>query len=135
MVITSINPPRQSTLRRQNMKARILTCISAMTLFAALVLSGQLAAQEQKKGPLPRYAITDVGTLGGTFSEAVGISNRGSVSGDSTLPGDSVIHGFFWEKGVITDLGTLGGPNSYAPEEWSPNNRGEVAGFSDGSTL
>jgi probable HAF family extracellular repeat protein len=35
----------------------------------------------------------------------------------------------------MTDLGTLGGPNSVAPEVGPPNNRGEVAGFSDTLTL
>jgi hypothetical protein len=53
-----------------------------------------MAAQGQKKEP-PRYTITDLGTLGGTFSEAVGVSNRGSASGYSTLP---VIHGFFFGR-------------------------------------
>jgi hypothetical protein len=33
----------------------------------------------------------------------------------------------------MTDLGTLGGPNSRAPEASSPNDRSEVAGFSDTS--
>jgi probable HAF family extracellular repeat protein len=94
-----------------------------MTLFAALAIPVKILAQQ--------YTITDLGTLGGTFSGAVGINNRGLVSGDSTLPGDMVIHGFFWEKGVMADLGTLGGPNSNAPEAWPPNNRGDVAGFSD----
>ena len=35
----------------------------------------------------------------------------------------------------MTDLGTLGGPNSFAPEGWPPNERGEVAGLSDTSAL
>ena len=113
------------------MKLRISTG-TAMVLFATIAIQAGLAAQEvQQRRQLPHYTITDLGTLGGTFSEAVGINNRGSVSGDSTLSGDSVIHGFFWQKGVMTDLGTLGGPNSFAPEEWSPNERSEVAGFSD----
>jgi uncharacterized membrane protein len=115
------------------MKSRTLMCVFAITLFASLSLAIQLAAQEQQphNKELPRYTITDLGTLGGTFSGAVGIDNRGLVSGDSTQPGDSVIHGFFWEKGVMTDLKTLRGPNSNAPEAWPPNNRGDVAGFSD----
>jgi probable HAF family extracellular repeat protein len=120
------------------MKSRILTCITAMMLFAALAIPVRLAAQDHqdnKHHKHVRYTVTDLGTLGGGFSEGVGINNRGSVSGNSTLPGDTVKHGFFWRKGVMTDLGTLGGPNSFAPEEWSPNNRDEVAGFSDTSTL
>jgi probable HAF family extracellular repeat protein len=80
-----------------------------------------------------RYNITDLGTLGGSFSEAVGISNRGGVSGYSTLPGDSVIHAFYWQGNAMTDLGTLGGPNSFAPEGEPPNDSGDVAGMSDTS--
>lgn len=85
---------------------------------------------------MQRYTITDLGTLGGTFSEADGISNTGAAAGNSTLPGDSVVHASVWQNGVITDLGTLGGPNSVAPEaEPQPNDRGEVAGASDTTTL
>ena len=91
------------------MKSRTLTRIGAMTLFATLAIPLQVAGQRQQKKELPHYTVSDIGTLGGTFSEAVGVSNRGSVSGYSTLSGDSVIHGLFWEKGEIIDLGTLGG--------------------------
>jgi probable HAF family extracellular repeat protein len=117
------------------MKSRTLTCISAVALFVAMAVPARLAAKEHHSKKPPRYTVIDLGTLGGAFSEAVGINNRGWVSGYSTLPGDSVIHGFFWRKGVMTDLGTLGGPNSFAPEGWPPNERGEVAGLSDTSAL
>jgi probable HAF family extracellular repeat protein len=120
------------------MKSRILTCITAMTLFAALVVPVRLrvAAQEQPQtNQLPRYTITDLGTLGGTFSEAVGVNDTGSLAGFSTPPGDAVVHAFLWQKGVMTDLGTLGGPNSVAPEaEPQPNDRRQVVGVSDTST-
>src|SRR3984893_17553300 len=120
------------------MKSRTLTCIAAVTLFAALAVPVRLTAQDHPDDnhhKHVRYTITDLGTLGGGFSEGVGINNRGSVSGTSYLPGDAVVHGFFWQRGVMTDLGTLGGPNSVAPEVGPPNNRGEVAGFSDTLTL
>ncbi len=107
----------------------------ALTLFAALAIPARFAAQEQQNKKPPHYTVIDLGTLGGTFSDAVGINNRGSVAGFSTLPGDAVIHASLWQGGVITDLGTLGGPNSIAPEaEPQPNDRGEVAGASDTST-
>jgi probable HAF family extracellular repeat protein len=94
-----------------------------------------IASQLLKAARPSRYTVMDLGTLGGTFSEAVGISNGGEVSGYSTLPGDSSMHGYYWRNGVMTDSGTLGGPNSFAPEEAPPSENGMVAGMSDTSTL
>jgi probable HAF family extracellular repeat protein len=113
------------------MKSRILMCITAMTLFAALAVPVRLAAQEQKQEP-PRYTVTDLGTLGGTFSLAGGINNNGLVEGFSTLSGDTAEHAFLWRKGVITDLGTLGGPNSDA--SWRPSDSGNAGGGAENST-
>ncbi len=76
------------------MKSRTLTCIITMMLFAEMAIPVRMSAQEQKqqKKELPRYTITELGTLGGTFSEAVGINNKSSVIGFSTLPGDRNVH-------------------------------------------
>ena len=56
--------------------------------------------------------MTDLGTQGGTVSFAMGINDKGWISGFSNLPGDSQQHATLWRNGVSTDLGTLGGPNS-----------------------
>jgi probable HAF family extracellular repeat protein len=113
------------------MKSRTLTCITAMTLFAALAMPVRLAAQGQKQD-LPRYTVTDLGTLGGTFSLAGGLSDSGWVEGYSTLPGDTAVHAFLWRDGVMTDLGTLGGPNSAA--SWPPSESGEAGVSAEIST-
>jgi probable HAF family extracellular repeat protein len=126
------------------MKSRFRMLLAAITffaglalLFAALALPLRLAAQD-KQDPnrlrLARYAITDLGTLGGTFSQAGGLNNRGSVAGFSTPPGDQVVHAFLWQRGVFTDLGTLGGPNSFTFEDYPLNDRDMVSGFSETST-
>jgi probable HAF family extracellular repeat protein len=81
----------------------------------------------------PHYTVQDLGTLGGTFSTAWGMSKDGWLEGFSTLPGDAVVHAFIWRKGVMVDLGTLGGPNSYA--EYRPNEDGAVGGASETTTL
>jgi len=122
------------------MKFRTSTATTAMALSAALAIPVglRLAAQEQRHQQSPElqhYVITDLGTLGGTSSEAVGVNNRGWMAGSSRLAGDTVLHAALWEGAVQVDLGTLGGPNSVAPEAApQPNERGDVAGASDTST-
>jgi probable HAF family extracellular repeat protein len=74
--------------------------------------------------------------LGGTFSDALGINSRGWVTGLSTLPSDASVHALLWRKGVKTDLGTLGGPNS-TPNAFmtssSVSQRGEIVGAAESS--
>jgi len=102
---------------------------------ALAVLAGMVWAQEQsvpqKQGAV-RYIITDLGTLGGPFSEALDVNNNGLVSGVATLT-DGTEHTFLWQKGVITDIGTpgLGGSNSAAV---TVNERGEAAGPAETTT-
>ena len=97
-----------------------------------LSICSRMSAQQPQP---PRYTVSDLGTLGGTFSWATGINNSGAVSGFSTTPGDIDEHAFFWRDGVMTDLDTLGGPDS-GVSFWGrrPNERGEVAGAAQTST-
>ena len=79
----------------------------------------------------------DLGTLGGTDAEALYINEQGQIVGqsytvNSILPPNAhctdsplTLHAFFWEKGQMVDLGTLGGSCAFA---YSLNNRGEVVG-------
>jgi len=105
------------------MKSRKLTFITKAVLIIALAMPFQLTAQHTV------YTVTDLGTLGGTFSLAGGINNSGAVEGYSTLPGDTATHGFLWRNGVMTDLGTLGGPNGVAA--WRPNESDNIGGAAE----
>ena len=77
-----------------------------------------------------QIAAIDLGTLGGTNSNAVAINDHGQVVGNSELfPGETVSHSFSWTAaGGMVDLGTLGGTNSNAV---AVNDNGQVAGNSE----
>ncbi len=60
-------------------------------------------------------AISNLGSLGGTYGIAQDVSANGSVIvGYSYIAGDAYAHAFRWVNGTMTDLGTIGGGNSYA---------------------
>jgi probable HAF family extracellular repeat protein len=76
----------------------------------------------------------DLGTLGGYDAGALSINDRGQICGDSdvTTTIDSTLgfvphHAFLWDRGVMTDLGTLGGGFSLAE---NMSTQGVVIGFS-----
>ena len=79
----------------------------------ALVLLGMLigpAAQAQNSPP--RYTVTDLGTLGGTYSYAYGLNDADVVAGGAatTTQTNGVAEtAFLWYGGHMIDLGTLGG--------------------------
>ena len=114
------------------MKFKFATYTATVALLAALATPVRLPAQEK---PTPHYAVTDLGTLGGTFSNASGINNHSSVVGIASLLGDNSFHAFLWRKGVMIDLGTLEGaaPPAYS---WAlnVNDNDEVVGFSETPT-
>jgi probable HAF family extracellular repeat protein len=104
--------------------------VIAIASLAALGDSILMKAQAQRpEPPKARYTIKDLGTLGGSFSQAGGISDAGWVEGFSLVAGDAAFHVFLWHDGVMTDVGTLGGPNSFS--EFRPNNQGDAGGYSE----
>jgi len=54
-------------------------------------------------------SMTDLGTLGGSFSQAVWLNNIGEVVGGATTTNDDSFHATLWSNGQVTDLGTLDG--------------------------
>lgn len=99
------------------MKSVGLRSISAAVALAILPISLQLYAQNVPSGTgRIHYSVINLGTLGGTESNGFGgVNNRGWVTGDANLAGDQNEHAVLWRDGVVTDLGTLGGPNSSVP--------------------
>jgi probable HAF family extracellular repeat protein len=80
--------------------------------------------------------IIDLGTLGGNDSRAFAINDEGQIVGGAlndvpdpfSMPGlGQQARAFLWQKGAMRDLGTLGGPDSFAA---LINDRGQVVGVS-----
>ena len=70
---------------------------------------------------------TDLGTLGGSQSEALGVNNYTQVVGYSNVASGAE-HAFLWTiAGGMQDLGTLGGSASHA---YAINDSGQVVGSS-----
>lgn len=118
------------------MKSGASACVITMTLFSALAVPVRLAAQEQQQQTkkLPRYTVTDLGTFGGTIGGAQGINEKGWVAGFAFLTGNTAQHVFLWQKGLKTDLGTLGGPNSTTFGPGLARNGSQVVGAAETST-
>jgi probable HAF family extracellular repeat protein len=111
------------------MKSSSLPLIAAMTLSAATQAAPARAQDQQARRPNVLYAMQDLGTLGGTFAGPSTINDPGSVVGGSTFAGDRSGHATLWRAGAITDLGSLGGPNSLGLGV--KDNRGLVAGVAE----
>ncbi len=71
--------------------------------------------------------MSDLGTLGGTDSEANSINDRGTVVGSSFTARNAATHAFVFSRGRMTDLGTLGGRDSVGK---AINDQGVVVGNS-----
>jgi probable HAF family extracellular repeat protein len=71
----------------------------------------------------------DLGTLGGRYSSAEDINDRGQIVGWSLTKGDDFRsqHAFLWEDGKMRDLGTIPGPHPDS-EATAINERGQIVG-------
>lgn len=102
---------------------RILTAfLAAVPLLLGLMLLGS-----PPMAGATATTITNLGTLGGTYSGALAVNNNGQVVGQASTPTGEE-HAFSWSaSGGMVDLGTLGGPSATAN---AVNSEGEVVGSS-----
>ena len=103
---------------------RRIVLLGALVALAAGLAVGSTSAGTSRR----HWTITDLGTLGGGYQNctAAAINDSAQVAGGC---GDARgrQHAFLWQRGKMTDLGTLGGHDSGAS---LIDDRGQIAGTS-----
>src|SRR5438067_7348962 len=86
----------------------ILVVLGGVALVFARNAPAQTAGKDKAK---IQYQVSTLPSLGGTSSGGNSINDLSWVAGYSRLP-DRNRHATLWRNSALTDLGTLGGPNS-----------------------
>src|SRR4029453_12334887 len=103
-----------------------------LTLLIAACCCGAAMAQTQAQAKV-QYQVSNLASLGGTNSAGNSINDQTWVAGYSRLLDNQSRHAVLWRNGSITDLGTLGGPNSSVT--WNvKNTEGIIVGISQTAT-
>jgi probable HAF family extracellular repeat protein len=115
------------------MKGKHGTRIFAAVMFSVVAMLGvrstaPLEAQAPPQAPARRYRIIDLGTLGGTFSRAYAINNKGQVVGEAKNVADTSSHPFVWTGGTMSPVPGLVGNANASGRINGINNNGRVAG-------
>lgn len=116
---------------RSGLPVRLIALLSAgVALWMAACTSEDSTTEPSARASSPHgsvagYTALDLGTLGGNFSSALDINSAGQVVGISRSA-DEKSHAFLWEKGVMSDLGTL--PGGVSGIATGINPRGQVVG-------
>src|SRR5207249_1405392 len=119
--ITNVTKPAPRRFRANLDAPLVIPAVISAMVVALLAFPGRAAASVQ-------LSIIDLGTLGGTYSAAQAINNRGEIVGESsTASGD--LHAFVWQDGTMTDLTPLIHTFSSAI---SINERGQIVGLGEG---
>src|SRR5437667_9183874 len=114
------------------MTTLLKTKIASRSLFTILIAfcCGAALAQAPAtaKTKKVQYNVSNLPSLGGTSSGGNSINDQSWVAGYSRLPNRNR-HATVWRSSLLTDLGTLGGPNSSVT--WNvKNSQGIIVGIS-----
>ena len=109
---------------------------ASQTLFTILIavccgaiLTPVHAQKSEAMKAKSQYQVSSLPTLGGTSNAGNSINNQSWVAGYSRLTGNQSRHAALWRNGSLSDLGTLGGPNSSVT--WNvKNTQGIIVGIS-----
>jgi len=121
--------------RRQNMTTQLITKRGSELLFVVLLglcygaaLAPAHAQRPEATKAKMQYEVSNLPDFGGTSSGGNSINDQSWVAGYSRLP-DRNRHATLWRSGLLSDLGTLGGPNSSVT--WNvKNTQGVIVGIS-----
>jgi probable HAF family extracellular repeat protein len=102
--------------------------IILITVFCAAILAPVQAQKPEAAKARTQYQVSDLPGLGGTSNGGNSINDQTWVSGYARRP-DRNRHAALWRNSLLTDLGTLGGPNSSVT--WNvKNTAGIIVGIS-----
>src|SRR5213082_2578945 len=105
---------------------------TCLTILIAACCAAALAQTQAKTKPKMQYHVSTLASLGGTSSGGNSINDQSWVSGYSRMA-DRNRHATLWRNSLLTDLGTLGGPNSSVT--WNvKNTEGIIVGISQTAT-
>ena len=128
-------------MRRSLLVGSALAVVAGVTVAGVHSLAGtgggDACSARTTTTSVGRWAIRDLGTLGGEGSWANRINERGQVVGAAytaalDADGDETSHAYLWENGKMCDLGTLGGPDSVAT---AINDHGQIVGHADTESM
>src|SRR6266487_2294698 len=101
---------------------------TCLTILIAACCAAALAQTQAKGKPKMQYNVSTLPSLGGTSSGGNSINDQSWVAGYSRQL-DRNRHAILWRNSALTDLGTLGGPNSSVT--WNvKNTAGIIVGIS-----
>jgi probable HAF family extracellular repeat protein len=136
----SLMCPHEKFNKGDNMTTQFITKRGSELLFVILLglcygaaLAPAHAQRPEGTKAKTQYQVSNLAPLGGTSGAGNSINNQTWVAGYSKLTGDQVRHAALWRNDVLSDLDTLGGPNSSVT--WNvKNTAGIIVGISQTAT-